>query len=123
MNVRVRIVLACLVVISFSIVPAHACVTAKDLSGGSWETSDATDPCSGFIGPTPMQGQINTAPTYVAAVQTGPSQTLALPELRDHRRISPLLLVPFLALCFGLSQTESKVSAVSEIRTMLGAGL
>lgn len=124
MNVKVRVVLACLVLSSFSIVPAHACLTAKDLSGGSWETSDATDPCSSFIGPGPLQGQVNASPTYVAALQPGRSQTLASPELRNYGRISPFLFISFLALCFGLSQTgRPEVFTVSETRAMLGAGL
>jgi hypothetical protein len=123
MNVKVKVVLACLVLVSFSIVPAHACLTAKDMSGGSWETSDATDPCSSFIGPAPSLGRINASPTYLTALQAGRSQTLALPELRNHGRISPLLFIPFLALYFGLVQTGPEVSAVSEIRATLRAGL
>lgn len=122
MNVKVNVVLACLVLISFSTVPTHACVTSSDLSGGGWETSDATDPCSGFIGPTPLQGQVNATPIYLAALQTGRVQTPALPELRNDGRISRLLFIRFLTLSVGLSPAP-EVFAVSEIRAMLGAGL
>jgi hypothetical protein len=122
MNVKVRVVLLLLAVVSFSILPAHACVTSADLSGGGWETSAATDPCAGGVRPTILQGQVNASPTYASSIQRGRSHLLVSLEISKHHQMS-LLVVPFLALCLGLSRKGSEFSRPGEIQAMLEAQL
>jgi hypothetical protein len=121
MNVKVRVVLVSLALLSFSIVPAHACVTSSDMSGGGWETSAAVDPCTG-IRPATLQGQANASPTYVAFIHSGRPHALVSLESSKHHRKS-LFFVPFLALYRELNRTRAGFSGASEIQAMLEARL
>lgn len=112
MNVKVRCALVSLALITFSIVPTHACVTTGDLSGGSWETSDATNPCMGAL---PLQGKANTPPRYVSVVQTEQPHFFALGHLPNQHGMSPFLFLPFLALRFALNQKGPVISASAEL--------
>jgi len=100
MNVKVRLVLVSLALLTFSTLPTHACVTTNDLSGGGWETSDASDPCMSVL---PFHAMANTSPQYVGAIQTGRPHSFDLGHLPKQNGMSSLLFLPLLALCFGVT--------------------
>lgn len=120
MNVKVRFVLVSLALITFSTLPTHACVTTNDLSGGGWETSDASDPCASVL---PFHAMANTSLKYVSAIQTVRPHSFALGHLPKQNGMSPFLFLPLLALCFGLNRKDPEISVNGEIWGMREAGL
>src|SRR5438270_13763615 len=123
MNVKVSLVLVSLCLINFPSPRAHACTTAgTDMSGGGWETSAAADPCSSVIGPTTLQGHINTSPAQV--VPSGRrSYAASQPNFANHNRLLPVLLLSLLPLWFGLNRREPEFSRGVGTRAMVEAGL
>jgi hypothetical protein len=95
---------------------AVACVTADtDLSGGGWETSAATDPCS-FGARGMLQGTTQFPRVPPLLKQDGVAQEFGWGE-PISRPISLLLLV--MASCFGLTRCNRDVAVTTSGAALL----